>query len=350
MVAGVNMPDTYAAVERLRAKNKKSPKVVMTIHGIQPDLYEDAKEYSNILDAVICTNRLACKLAEVEAGIKPERVYYAPYGVFIPETVRPLRANGGKLRIAYSGRLDHFQKRVLDIPEILLRLKKRGIPFECLIAGGGPAEKEFLKKTEELDLSDSVKFFGSLSYNELTQKVYRETDILLITSFWETGPIVAWEAMVYDVAVVTSRYIGSGLEGSLKDGVNCLMFPVGDTKKAAECIESLGDRNLRNKIVEQGYELIKKRYSHQRSIDYWDEAFQEIISKPSRKSIIKHQSNTPSGRLDSIFGSKFAETVRKSIGRRFVHNNPGGEWPHSYGTRKENDEEFWQKANYLDID
>ena len=55
------------------------------MHGIQPNLYEDAKNYRQVLDAVICTNKLACELVREEACISSGRIFYAPYGVELPE-------------------------------------------------------------------------------------------------------------------------------------------------------------------------------------------------------------------------------------------------------------------------
>ena len=46
------------------------------------------------------------------------------------------------------------------------------------------------------------------------------------------------------VVVVTSAYIGSGLEGGLVDTENCLMFPIGDIEAAAKGIEKLQDPKL----------------------------------------------------------------------------------------------------------
>jgi glycosyltransferase involved in cell wall biosynthesis len=348
IVCGVNIPDTYAAVERVRAKNEYFPKVVMTIHGIQPDIYEDAKNYRQVLDAVICTNKLACKLAEEESGIKPDRIYYAPYGVAIPDKINPPKLSEGKLRIAYSGRFDHFQKRVCDIPDILLHLRKRGILFEFLVAGGGPAENDFIDQVKDLGLLKEVNFLGSLSYEDLVQKVYQACDILLITSFWETGPIVAWEAMSYGMAVVTSNYIGSGLEGGLKDKLNCLMFPVGDTAKAASCIEMLAEIGIRKRLVTQGYELVRKRYTHDESVHFWEEALRKIIALPPRKTFVKAERPQAAGRLDTLLGVRKAEAVRRLVGKRFIHDDPGGEWPHSYGKRREDDKDFWKYAQAMD--
>ena len=35
----------------------------------------------------------------------------------------------------------------------------------------------------------------ALTGTQLSREVYASHQVLLITSFWETGPIVAWEAM-----------------------------------------------------------------------------------------------------------------------------------------------------------
>lgn len=347
MVASVNIPDTYAAVERLREKSSTSPKVIMTLHGIQPDLYEDAGAFRHILDGVVCTNKLACRIVQEEAGIEEDRILYAPYGVELPQK-NQRAAQSKPLTIAYSGRFDHFQKRISDIPEILSILKNKRIPFKCIIAGGGPAEKDLLGKIKKLTLDDNVNFLGALTYEDLVQQVYKEADILLITSFWETGPIVAWEAMSYGVAVVTSQYVGSGLENSLKDRENCLMFPVGNTKRASECIEALCNPDVRSKIIGKGYDLVHGRYSQKHSIENWHVVLETILSKPPLKRQKSTMVISSAGRLDRLFGVRLAETIRYAIGREFDHTDPGGEWPHSYGKRLENDRSFFKLAGALD--
>jgi len=347
IVAGVNVPDTYAAVARLRMHKGYRPKVVMTIHGIQPDLYEDAKDHRTVLDAVICTNKLACRLVREEAALEEGRICYAPYGVELSHSRRQCSSEG-LLRIAYSGRLDHFQKRVDDIPRILLQLKNKGIPFEFLVAGGGPAEAALREQLVSLRLSDVVRFLGVLSYTGVIERVYHSADILLVTSLWETGPIVIWEAMAHGVAVVTSSFIGSGSEGSLKDGENCRLFPIGDTQHAAECIESLTNPCLRKAIVDGGYRLVETRYSREQSIETWDRCFRKVIDTHAKEYISSKRNFPTKGRLDRLFGNRFAEDIRRLTGRRFNHTDPGGEWPHSYGIRQENDGSFWEKAKFLD--
>ena len=69
-----------------------------------------------------------------------------------------------------------------------------------------------------------VTFLGRLSPTEMRDKLYARANTLLMPSFWETGPIVNWEAMAAGVVVVSSRYVGSGLEGSLQHGKTPCFF------------------------------------------------------------------------------------------------------------------------------
>ncbi len=334
IVVGVNIADTYAAVERLRKKARTEAKVVMTIHGIQPDLYEDAQNFRDVIDAVICTNKLACRLTQDDAGFEAGRIYYVPDGVELPEKLRKSQKGSGPLRIAYAGRLEHFQKRVDDIPDILLQFKQKRIPFEFLVAGSGPAENAMRERMDLAGLSENVRFLGVLSSEDLVEQVYRKVDVLLVTSLWETGPIVIWEAMADGVAIVSSAYIGSDLEDSLHGGENCLLFPVGDTARAAECLQSLCDPEIINALISGGYRLVAERYSRERSIADWDNCLAYILDAQSLSVPSVMRQYLPAGGLDRLLGIELAETVRSLFGLRFNHTDPGGEWPHSYGTRK----------------
>src|SRR6516162_9039813 len=86
IVSSVNIVDVYRAVNRLKRKRRGSLSVrgVMTLHGLDGAYFEQIGHEVASLDAVIATNRLACKLASSVGGLESGRIYYAPYGVHLP--------------------------------------------------------------------------------------------------------------------------------------------------------------------------------------------------------------------------------------------------------------------------
>jgi len=347
LVVGVNIPDTYAAVERLRLKKKSDCKVVMTLHGFSPKLYDDMLKYSQLLDGVICTNKLGCALAKEVGGMERDRLHYAPYGVSIPEA-RPKSLDGKTLKIIYVGRLgENFQKRVTEIPSIIDLLDRSHLNYELKIVGSGE-EEALLREKMRVQISEKrVTFTGAL-FGEALSNVYDWADVLLLTSFWETGPIVVWEAMAHKVAVVSNSYIGSKSEGSLINGENCLLFPIGDSNAAAGCLIKSVDPALRAKLSENGYKMVLEKYTREISVSLWDRAFKDILS--ASKCVLSTQAEIQksAGRLDKIFGIFIAENIREIFRLSYKHSDAGGEWPHTYSEKAQDDKNFWRVAQELE--
>ncbi len=327
LVVGVNIADLYPAVRRARAMGFRG-KVAFSLHGIVADLLDDIAANADLLDAVIATNRLSCALVERQAGLQPSRVFYAPYGVkSFSHQSRPL--DFSVLRIAWVGRLEQAQKRVHDLVLILHYLTNAGTNFQITIAGDGP---EACLLREELDpwiRSGTVVMAGALSSPQLARQVYATHHVLLITSSWETGPIVAWEAMAAGMAVVSSAYVGSGLEKALVDGHTALLFPVGDAAAAARALGRLLDSALHERLTLAGRDLVVQRYSDQASCNAWNEAFEKVLALQDLPLPTPERPIAPSGRLEGLIGIRAAESLRRRLGVRFKHRSPGGEWPHT---------------------
>jgi glycosyltransferase involved in cell wall biosynthesis len=324
----------------------------MALHALQPDYISSIRDSAGVLDAVVCTNRLACELVARNTPISSDRIYYAPYGVEMNATAAARQINLNRtLRIAYVGRLERTQKRIEDIVDVVAELDRRGSAYELVIAGDGPDEQWLQAQLSNTSGSGRIRFLGTLTGLDLVDQVYSHAHALLITSHWETGPIVAWEAMANAVTVVTSAYIGSGLENSLEPGHNCLIFPVGDMVAAVDCLEKLRDRSLRNRILQRGLALVAGRYSMTASIEHWSKSLEAIAEKcPLQGScgLAERTQSPPAGRLDRLLGQQVGETVRGLLGLKYNHREPGGEWPHVNLCSEIDDEAFWQLAMSLD--
>jgi hypothetical protein len=153
----------------------------------------------------------------------------------------------------------------------------------------------------------------------------------VITSAWETGPIVAWQAMASGMAVVSSRYVGSGLEGALEHDVTALLFPCGDGAAAAAELARLRQPQLLERLSRAGYALVAGRYSEEASLAAWRRALDQVMALPPLAAAPPEPSPASTGRLDRWLGTRRGEDLRRLLGQRFRHGNAGSEWPHSGG-------------------
>jgi len=349
IVMVVNIIDTYAAVRRLKLKHGGFPKVVATLHGIQSDFVYDTMSYSDVVDSVICTNRLLQELVRECSGIEHNRVLYAPYGVKIPSMLKPRDGNQDLITIAYVGRLERLQKKFHNVVDILALALKNGLKVKLIVAGDGPEMSWFVTEIKSRGLSNHVDVLGRLDQSQLSSDVYEVSDALLITSSWETGPIVAWEAMAHGKVVITSKFIGSGKEGALVEGYNCLMFDNGDIGSAVECITQLGNKKHSERLIKNALSVVGKSYSLEQSIDAWAEQLRTVMRRAPRGNRgSQFDYRNSSGRLDRVFGTRFGERIRRILRRQFVHQEAGGEWPHSYAGIQDDDVDFLALAGNMD--
>jgi glycosyltransferase involved in cell wall biosynthesis len=269
-------------------------------------------------------------LCQTQANVSSERVLYAPYGVN-PDPGHPLGdpTPHSPLKLAWVGRLDQDQKRVHDLPAILDELDRIGIVAQLSIAGDGAEEASLRAALGPRLQRGQVRFLGRLTPEALAKLVYQDHDVLLITSSWETGPIVAWEAMAAGLAVVSSRYVGSGLEGALLAEVTALLFPVGDATRAAIQLARLQDPELRRQLRRAGHQLVLQRYSRNQSCRAWEQAFERTLSLPPLARPPAVPPLPAQGRLDRWLGPNRAEDLRRLLKIQFKHSSPGGEWPHA---------------------
>ena len=349
IVVSVNIRDTYAAVQRLRLDGDPV-RAVMALHAIEAPLLHDLRAERKTIDAVITTNQLARRLCHVDAQIDEDRVLYAPYGVDVADLGAVARSpRATVLRIVWVGRFDEFQKRVSDLVGILTHLDALTIDYCLTLVGDGPERASMSASLAAWTKSGRVVFAGALRSTDLGPSVYANADVLLLTSSWETGPIVIWEAMAAGVAVVTSRYVGSGLEGALADDVNCLMFPVGDVKSAAEQLGRLATNDaLRLRIVAASQKLVATRYSVELSVEGWARALDRVAELPALAAVATASTPLPAGRLDRMLGVSAGETIRRVLGVRYRHASAGGEWPHTSFTGKVDEAAALRRAGELD--
>ena len=336
MVVVVNIPDAYTATHKVRQSSGRNIKLVAAIHALEPDYFADVIHQAKIIDAVLVTNQLTATAVVEFCKIERERVYYAPYGVEVG-VQRDHKVNESKpLKILYSGRIEDDQKRCSDLVDIAVELNKIGVDFELKIAGDGPLKADLTVTFAQSTVANRVEFLGMVDRGVLLNEVIPTCDVLLITSAWETGPIVAWEAMAAGLPVVSSRYIGLREENALLHQSNCLLFDVNDAPGAAKQLARLHDPSLVSSIVNSAHRLIRERYTQQASVACAAKVFTQILAAPpvsSRYKLVwtKYQKH---GLPEKLFGARFGHYIRGLINRPAQSFSAGDEWPHTLGLNK----------------
>jgi glycosyltransferase involved in cell wall biosynthesis len=336
LIVGVNIGDLFEAYKRVLFL-RKNIRLAMTLHAIEGDYLGDIGKYHSIIDGVITTNRLSERIVKELALIDAERIFYSPYGV---ESVycNPLDGAGSSLRIVWVGRLDESQKRVSDLYGILKCLDRNGIDYILSIAGDGPSREELEEKLDFWIRKGKVRMLGFLEKQQL-RLIYSEHNILLITSEWETGPIVAWEAMSAGLAVVSSKYVGHASERALINGDTALLYPIGSSDIAASQLERLCNPKLRRMISLNGQQMAVLRYSGKSCLNHWENTFRKIINSEKRtlRRDKGYYMNSAPKRILRIFSETMREKLRMLLKKEAYCFDPGSEWPHSlYGPTSQN--------------
>jgi glycosyltransferase involved in cell wall biosynthesis len=204
----------------------------------------------------------------IEGRFDPERIVTVPNFV----DLSGYRGRPEKDYFLYVGRLS--EEKGLDI---LIRAVGRLDSGRLLIVGSGP-EEEALKELARETGSGRVEFAGYKSGVEL-ESILAEAQFVVLPSRWyENFPYAVMEAFAASKGVVASR-IG-GIPEMVDDGVNGLLFPVGDEAALAERLaRMLSDPETRGAMGRRGRENAERLYGRETHYDRIAGIYREVLGR-----------------------------------------------------------------------
>lgn len=136
--------------------------------------------------------------------IQPEtKVFQLPNPLTYQEDLPPKKPKILK-QVATIGRLYFGQKGQEIIPEIASLLKdKTDVRFH--IIGQGPDADKLKELAQSKNVSDRMIFTSWATKNEVQNQLAHQTDILLIPSKFESGPMVLFEALQCGIPVLAAN-------------------------------------------------------------------------------------------------------------------------------------------------
>jgi glycosyltransferase involved in cell wall biosynthesis len=164
--------------------------------------------------------------------------------------------------------------------------------IRLVLAGDGELRDALRHTARQLGIADKVVFAG---VQEDCIPLYREFDLLAITSNNEGTPLAMIEALSQSCAVVSTEVGGvadlmgclQAREGAIKICERGVMVPAGDAESLQRAIECMiADPALRRQTAEAGRAFVREQYSAQRLVGDMESLYGELLG---------HSKLTPQG-------------------------------------------------------
>jgi len=234
-------------------------------------------------DAALVPSERSKQLLMNETGLFPEPiVYYNGFdmdymnkGNIQDEEIRKiiLKAKAEGFIIAVVSRLD-IQKRIDRALDLFKQLVAKKNNLFLLIFGDGNLKEELIKRSRLNGLDSRVIFFDFV--NNLTV-YYCYFDILLFTSDWEGMPLSMWEAMANKIPVVAPD-VGGFKEILIANNCGKVYSPGNIGNAEEELIKLIENKQLRDELGRNGFEVIKEKYNSEKFISTIEDIYKNLIS------------------------------------------------------------------------
>tara|TARA_B100001057_G_scaffold152914_1_gene153065 strand:+ start:23619 stop:24839 length:1221 start_codon:yes stop_codon:yes gene_type:complete len=214
-----------------------------------------------VQSVIALTPKLYNDLNEIY-GVKKSDLSLIPNGVpknLYKQASKKVRGAKKHLKLAFLGRLEHNQKGIMHIPEIVKELDKLAIDYKLTIAGKGKEEKKLKKVLEKNILNRKISLIGQVAKKDIP-KFFSDVDIYLFPSHFEGCPNSLLEAKMAGCLCIAWKIEGI-TDYIIDDKKNGYLFKRGDYKGISILIKKLSsDRKLINRICEESIKDAIKRF------------------------------------------------------------------------------------------
>ncbi len=189
-------------------------------------------------DAVIVSTAAEEKLLHSKINCHPKKAHIIPCGVncnhFKPEKLPPHKENS-PFMVLFVGRFDPMKGIDLLLTSFS-QLPANPVVHLTLIGGDGPettTHKQISKNIRRLGINNLVKLTGPILHSMLP-KYYQTTDIVAVSSHYESFGLVILEALASGTPVISTP-VGIAPQ-IIKPGINGYIADTDDTKNYAQTI------------------------------------------------------------------------------------------------------------------
>jgi len=288
------IPHSVSALlaRQMLAERGKSLPFVTTLHGTDITLVGMDRSYLPITryaiqqsDGVTSISSYLKEVTEKNFDItRPIEVVhnfvncdvYKPYAESEPEArlrARSSFAAPGEFLIMH---LSNFRpvKRVADVVQIFARIAKE-LPARLALIGDGPDRSTAEWLAHSLGIHDRIHFLGK---QDRVSELLPLADLMLMPSEMESFGLAALEAMACETPAIATRV--GGVAELITDGVDGLLFPVGDVDAmAAASIALLSDPERHQAMRNAARKTAQDRFCSTRILPRYVKFYESLLAR-----------------------------------------------------------------------
>ena len=218
------------------------------------------------------------KLRHTFAPLAPARpIVTIENGVAVPEaTAWASRAvHQLPLQLLFVGRLEHRQKGVLLLPEILAGCRTAGYDVRLTIIGEGNDEAALRTKAAEYDCAAMIRWCKHLREEQVYQVMF-SAHVLLFPSYFEGFPLTLLEAAVCGCVPVAHRLPGI-TEHAVRDGITAHLVEIEAVPAMVAAIGRLyRDPAHWQSLSSEGHQFVMEHYTVPTMADRYLQLMQQV--------------------------------------------------------------------------
>ncbi len=148
------------------------------------------------------------------------------------------RVGPGPLRILSVGRLDAI-KGVPLLIDACSELGRRGVDWRLELVGAGPLESALRRQVTALGLGARVSFSGPMGREDVLN-AYDRSDVLVVSSFMESLPVVLMEAMGKGMVVLATAV--GGIAELVRHNETGILIPPANHDAMVDALQEVSTR------------------------------------------------------------------------------------------------------------
>jgi glycosyltransferase involved in cell wall biosynthesis len=160
---------------------------------------------------------------------------------------------GQEITLLFVGRL-HNAKGLNYLLEALSLIGTDGLKLRVVgdTKSYGNHSSQIFDLVQTLGIKNQIEFTGEVCNIETIIRIYREADIFVLPSVWDTAPVCLWEAMCMGLPIVATNV--GGIPEFVEDNVNGFLVPPKNSKALKEAILKLiQEPGLRQEIGQRSF-------------------------------------------------------------------------------------------------